>query len=124
MSDKSEKYGYVKSVLKTLRPSEHRKFAIDDVNVQSWRSIVSKVNRKIGYKKYSVTVNRPLGFMAVKNNDNFKAVAFIKSRKADHKIHAMAAEMIDMAEQLDIVITDVIVDESANDDIDRAVEQK
>ena len=58
---------------------------------------------------------------AVKNNDNFKAVAFIKSRKADHKIHAMAAEMIDMAEQLDIVITDVIVDESANDDIDRAV---
>ena len=29
--------------------------------------------------------------------------------------------MIDMAEQLDIVITDVIVDESANDDIDRAV---
>lgn len=72
MSDKSEKYGYVKSVLKTLRPSEHRKFAIDDVNVQSWRSIVSKVNRKIGYKKYSVTVNRPLGFMAVKNNDEEK----------------------------------------------------
>ena len=69
MSDKSEKYGYVESVLNTLRPSEYRKFALDEVNAQSWRSIVSRVNRAIGYKKYSVTVNRPLGFMAVKNND-------------------------------------------------------
>lgn len=50
-----------------------------------------------------------------------KAIAFIKSRKADHKIHAMATEMIEMALDLDVELTDVIVDGSANDDIDRRV---
>lgn len=50
-----------------------------------------------------------------------KAIAFIKSRKADHKIHAMATEMIEMALTLDVELTDVIVDGSANDDIDRRV---
>lgn len=50
-----------------------------------------------------------------------KAIAFIKSRKADHKIHAMAAEMIEMALALDVELTDVIVDGSADNDIDRGV---
>ena len=69
MSDKTEKYGYVESVLNTLRNGEYRQFSLDEVNVQSWRTIVSRVNKSVGYKKYSVTVNRPLGFLAVKNND-------------------------------------------------------
>lgn len=56
---------------------------------------------------------------AVKNLEKFKAVAFIKSRKADYKLHAMAKEMIDVAVPLEIDITDVIMDESADDDIDR-----
>ena len=48
-----------------------------------------------------------------------KAIAFIKSRKADHKIHAMAEEMIKMALAIGIELTDVIVDGGANEDIDR-----
>ena len=48
-----------------------------------------------------------------------KAIAFIKSRKADHKIHAMAEEMIKMALAIGIELTDVIVDGGAADDIDR-----
>ena len=64
-------------------------------------------------------------FRVVRNTDekmkcDGKAVVFIKSRKADHKIHAAAAEMIKMAESLNLEVTDVIVDESANLDIDRA----
>lgn len=69
MSDKTEKYGYVESVLNTLRNGEYRQFPLNEVNIQSWRTIVSRVNRSVGHKKYSVTVNRPLGFLAVKNND-------------------------------------------------------
>lgn len=69
MSEKSEKNGYVESVLNTLRNGEFRQFPIREVNINSWRTIVSRVNRSIGYKRFSVTVNRPLGFLAVKNND-------------------------------------------------------
>ena len=50
-----------------------------------------------------------------------KAIAFIRSRKADHKIHAMAAEMIAMALAVGIELTDVIVDGGADDDIDRRI---
>ena len=69
MSERTDKNGYVDSVLSTLRSGENRQFPIDGINVQSWRSIVSRRNKAIGYKKYSVTVNRPLGFIAVMNND-------------------------------------------------------
>lgn len=48
-----------------------------------------------------------------------KAIAFIKSRKAEHKIHKMADEMNKTAEQAGVELVDVIVDDSANDDIDR-----
>lgn len=50
-----------------------------------------------------------------------KAIAFIKSRKADHKIHAMAADMIEMALSRNIELTDVIVDDGVDEDIDRGV---
>ena len=69
MYDKPEKNGYVESVLKTLRAGDYRQFPLDDVNVQSWRTLVSKANRETGHRRYSVTINRTLGFMAVKNND-------------------------------------------------------
>ena len=48
-----------------------------------------------------------------------KAIAFIKSRKAEHKIHKMAEEMYKTAELAGVELVDVIVDDSANDDIDR-----
>lgn len=45
-----------------------------------------------------------------------KAIAFIKSRKAEHK---MAEEMYKTAELAGVELVDVIVDDSVNDDIDR-----
>ena len=48
-----------------------------------------------------------------------KAIAFIKSRKAEHKIHKMAEEMYKTAELAGVELVDVIVDDSANDYIDR-----
>ncbi len=57
---------------------------------------------------------------AMKHLDN-KAIAFNKSRKAEHKIHAMAAEIIQMAKELDVELTNVIVDDMAGDDVNRAI---
>jgi len=60
--------GYMQQVMQTLKAGEHRRFELADVNVQSWRTVASRVNKKVGYKKYSVTVNSALGIMAVKHN--------------------------------------------------------
>lgn len=55
-------------VMDTLKPGEYREFKLADVNVSSWRTVASRVNRKVGYKRYSVTVSSTLGIMAVKHN--------------------------------------------------------
>lgn len=60
--------GYMIQVMQTLKSGEYRQFQLSDVNVQSWRTVASRVNKKEGYKKYSVTVNSALGIMAVKHN--------------------------------------------------------
>ena len=60
--------GYMVQVMQTLKDGEYRQFKLCDVNVQSWRTVASRENRKVGYKKYSVTVNSALNIMAVKRN--------------------------------------------------------
>ena len=60
--------GYMANVMATLKPNEYRQFELDKVNVFSWRTVASRINRKAGYKKYSVTVNSKLNIMAVKHN--------------------------------------------------------
>lgn len=56
------------SVMKTLKEGEYRTFPLAEVNVFSWRTVVSRENKKVGYKKYAVTANSKLGIMAVKHN--------------------------------------------------------
>lgn len=51
--------------------------------------------------------------------ENLKAVGLIKSRKADAKIMKMAESMYSLAEAMDVELLDVVVDETANTDIDR-----
>ncbi len=63
-----QEVGYMVSVLKTLKEGEFRQFPLADVNVTSWRTTASRVNKSEGYLKYSVTVNSKLGFLAVKCN--------------------------------------------------------
>lgn len=60
--------GYMDSVLATLKDGEYRQYPLSEVNVQSWRTVCSRNNKKVGYKKYSVAVSGALGFMAVKCN--------------------------------------------------------
>ena len=60
--------GYKASVMKTLKTGEYRQYKLYEVNVQSWRTVASRINKKEGYKKYSITVNSALGIMAVKHN--------------------------------------------------------
>lgn len=51
--------------------------------------------------------------------ENLKAVGLIKSRKSDAKIMKMAESMYSLAEAMDVELLDVVVDETANTDIDR-----
>ena len=48
-----------------------------------------------------------------------QGVIFIKTRMSDDKIHALVAEMLEVAEATDIEVIDIIVDELAGGDIDR-----
>lgn len=48
-----------------------------------------------------------------------KGVIFIKSRKSDDKIHNVAASMRNHAEERDVEIVDIIVDESCGLNVDR-----
>ena len=51
---------------------------------------------------------------------NGKGVIFIKSRKSDDKIHNMVFNIRVHAEERDVDIVDIIVDESSGLDIDRS----
>ncbi len=53
------------------------------------------------------------------NKNEGKAVIFIKTRKSEDKIHAMAAEMSKMADDIGLDVVEVIVDEGNCTDIDR-----
>ena len=64
-----QKRGYMKKVLETLKEGEYRQFPLFEENVFSWRTIVSRYNKKAGYLKYSVTVNSKLGILAIKCNE-------------------------------------------------------
>lgn len=48
-----------------------------------------------------------------------KGVIFIKSRKSDDKIHNMVSNICAHAEERDVEIVDIIVDESCGLDVDR-----
>lgn len=48
-----------------------------------------------------------------------QGVFFIKTRMSDDKIHALVAEMLEVAEATDVEVIDIIVDELAGEDIDR-----
>ena len=65
---KKQDDGYMVQVMQTLKSGEFRTFKLHEVNVQSWRTVASRINKKEGIKKYSVTVNSALGIMAVKHN--------------------------------------------------------
>lgn len=47
-------------------------------------------------------------------------VIFIKSRKSDDKIHNMVSNICNHAEERDVEIVDIIVDESSGFDVDRS----
>lgn len=49
-----------------------------------------------------------------------RAVIFLKSRKADFKIHSMAAQLNELAEDMNLEVEDIIVDSSGSTDVDRA----
>lgn len=49
-----------------------------------------------------------------------KGVIFIKSRKSDDKIHNMVSNICNHAEERDVEIVDIIVDESSGFDVDRS----
>ena len=68
MQTTKQKDGYMASVMDTLKSGESRQFDLASVNVDSWRTVASRVNKKAGYKKYSVIKSGRLGIMVIKHN--------------------------------------------------------
>lgn len=68
MREKKQNDGYMASVMQTLKPGEYRDYPLADVNVDSWRTVAYRENKKAGYKKYSIIRSGKLGIMAVKHN--------------------------------------------------------
>ena len=68
----AEQNGYMDSVLSTLRAGESRSFPLDSVNVTSWRTVASRANRRMGYKRYSVLENKRLKVMVVMRSEDVK----------------------------------------------------
>ena len=66
--NKIQEPGYMESVMNTLKAGEYRSFPLADVNIHSWRTVASRVNKKAGYKKFSIVESSTLGIMAVKHN--------------------------------------------------------
>lgn len=66
-------------------------------------------NQKTNQDMNQETIQEPIG----------KGVIFIKSRKSDDKIHNRVAIMRNHAEERDVEILDIIVDESCGLDVDR-----
>lgn len=60
--------GYMESVMQTLKSGEARQFELHTVNVDSWRTVASRQNKKAGYKKYSVIKSGRLGIMVIRHN--------------------------------------------------------
>ena len=60
--------GYMESVMQTLKSGETREFRLSSVNVNSWRTVASRVNKRAGYRKYSIIKSGKLGIMVVKHN--------------------------------------------------------
>ena len=54
---------------KEIRSVKDKKtYPLDGVNVSSWRSKVSQLNKEDGYVHYSVAVNTALGIFGIINN--------------------------------------------------------
>ena len=68
MRDTKQDDGYMSQVMQTLKAGETRKFPLSEVNVQSWRTVASRENKKAGYLKFSIIESSKLGIMAVKHN--------------------------------------------------------
>ena len=60
--------GYMESVMMKLRSNTSKQFPLSEVNVSSWRTIASRMNKRAGYKKFSVIKSGRLGIMVIKHN--------------------------------------------------------
>lgn len=50
---------------------------------------------------------------------NLKAVGLIKSRKSESKVMGMAEKMYELAEAMSVKLLDVLIDDTADTDVDR-----
>lgn len=64
--------GYLEDVIRDVRYGDAYQCHLGDVNEKSYRAKVSQINKKDGYKHYSVAVNKALGIFCIINNGDKK----------------------------------------------------
>lgn len=60
--------GYMENVIRGVPDGDMHQMSLSDVNEASYRAKVSQLNRKDGYKHYSVFASRTMNVMCIKNN--------------------------------------------------------
>ena len=66
------KKGYLEDIIRAAKVGDTFQRYIGDVNEHSYRTVVSRINKKDGYKHYSVAVNRAVGVFFIINNGELK----------------------------------------------------
>lgn len=60
--------GRMETMMRSIREGDMLQLSLGNENEASWRAKASQVNAREGFRKYSVTINAPLGILAVINN--------------------------------------------------------
>ena len=66
------KKGYLEDIIRAVKVGDTFQRYIGGVNEHSYRTVVSRINKKDGYKHYSVAVNRAVGVFFIINNGELK----------------------------------------------------
>lgn len=60
--------GYLEDIIRSVRPGKMLQMQLSGVNEKSYRAKVSQINRKDGFKHYSIAVNSAVDVFFIKNN--------------------------------------------------------
>ena len=62
------KKGYLEDIIRSVRPGKLLQMQLSGVNEKSYRAKVSQINRRDGYKHYSIAINSAADVFFIKNN--------------------------------------------------------
>lgn len=65
--------GYLEDIIRSVKHGKMLQMQLSGVNEKSYRSKVAQINRKDGYKHYSIAINSAADVFFIKNNGDYGA---------------------------------------------------